>query len=93
MDITIDGQLLGRIIFGLFGDIAPKAVDNFYHLCKCDMGKAPRTGKDLCYKNSIIHRVIPNFIVSVKRSVGSSVESTVVELLFFFGKTEPILQM
>lgn len=64
MDITMDGEPLGRIVFGLFGEIAPKAVENFYHLCKCDKGKAPRTGKDLCYKNSVIHRVIPNFIVS-----------------------------
>ncbi len=69
MDITVDGEALGRIVFGLFGEIAPKAVENFFHLCKCDKGPAPRTGKDLCYKNSIIHRVIPNFIVSTQRQI------------------------
>jgi len=62
--VTIEGELLGRIVFGLFGEVAPKAVLNFSSLCKCDSkGKAPITGKDLCYKKSIIHRVIPNFII------------------------------
>ena len=63
MDISVDGKELGRIVFGLFGGIAPKAVENFSSLCKCDRGKAPITGKDMCYKNSRIHRVIPNFII------------------------------
>lgn len=63
MEIFADGKPLGRIVYGLFGEIAPKAVKNFSSLCKCDRGKAPITGKDLCYRGSIIHRVIPNFIV------------------------------
>ncbi len=63
MEIAIGGDSIGRIIFGLFGEIAPKAVQNFSSLCKCDKGKAPITGKDMCYKGSTIHRVIPNFIV------------------------------
>lgn len=62
-DILIDDEPIGRIIFGLFGDVAPKAVENFSALCKCDRGKAPITGKDMCYKHSLIHRVIPNFII------------------------------
>lgn len=63
IDIDMDGEKLGRIVFGLFGDIAPKAVENFVALCNCDRGKGKKTGKDLCYKGSKIHRVIPNFIV------------------------------
>jgi len=63
IDITADGEALGRIVFGLFGKTAPKAVENFSSLCKCDRGKAPITGKDMCYKDSVIHRVIPNFII------------------------------
>ena len=63
LKIFKDGELLGRIVFGLFGEIAPKAVENFSSLCKCDRGKAPITGKDMCYKNSIVHRVIPNFMI------------------------------
>mmetsp|Transcript_114144 Transcript_114144/g.170721 ORF Transcript_114144/g.170721 Transcript_114144/m.170721 type:complete len:237 (+) Transcript_114144:227-937(+) len=63
LDIEMDGVELGRIVVGLFGDIAPKAVENFVALCKCDRGKGVLTGKDLCYKNSKIHRVIPNFML------------------------------
>lgn len=63
LEIFMDGERLGRIVFGLFGEVAPKAVKNFSSLCKCDRGKAPITGKDMCYKNSIIHRVIPKFII------------------------------
>ena len=62
LDIQIDGEKVGRIVLGLFGEIAPKAVENFVGLCKCDRGKAKLTGKDLCYKGSKIHRVIPNFM-------------------------------
>mmetsp|Transcript_20733 Transcript_20733/g.42659 ORF Transcript_20733/g.42659 Transcript_20733/m.42659 type:complete len:239 (+) Transcript_20733:124-840(+) len=63
LEIAIGGDSIGKIVFGLFGEIAPKAVQNFSSLCKCDKGKAPITGKDMCYKGSSIHRVIPNFIV------------------------------
>jgi peptidylprolyl isomerase len=63
MDISIAGKPAGRIVFGLFGDIAPKAVENFVSLCNCDKGKAAVTKKDLCYKKSKIHRVIPNFLI------------------------------
>jgi peptidylprolyl isomerase len=48
-------------VFGLFGTIAPKAADNFASLCICDKGKGKISGKDLCYKGSKIHRVVPNF--------------------------------
>jgi peptidylprolyl isomerase len=61
-DIELDGQKLGRIVVGLFGDVAPKAVENFVALCNCDRGKGKLTGKDLCYKGTEIHRVIPNFM-------------------------------
>ena len=63
IDIEMNGEKLGRIVFGLFGEVAPKAVENFVALCQCDRGKGKITGKDLCYKGSKIHRVIPNFIV------------------------------
>jgi peptidylprolyl isomerase len=63
MEIEMDGVSLGRIVFGLFGGIAPKAADNFASLCKCDKGRAKLTGKNLCYKGSSIHRVIPSFML------------------------------
>lgn len=63
LDIEMEGEQVGRIVLGLFGDVAPKAVENFVSLCKCDKGKGKLTGKDLCYKGSKIHRVITNFMI------------------------------
>merc|ERR1712026_550050 len=54
-DIEIGGQAAGRIEIGLFGEAVPKTVDNFYTL-------AQRTAPE-GYKNSIFHRVIPNFML------------------------------
>jgi peptidylprolyl isomerase len=63
MNIEMDGVDLGRVVFGLFGGIAPKAAENFAALCKCDRGAAKLTGKELCYKGSKIHSVISNFMM------------------------------
>ena len=29
LNFTIDGEPIGRVVIGLFGDVAPKAVANF----------------------------------------------------------------
>lgn len=64
-----------RIIFKLYWDIAPLASENFATLCtngsNLDLGntKKPKPapigecGKELSYKNSTIHRVVPGFII------------------------------
>lgn len=63
LDIEIEGDKegSGRISLGLFGTVAPKAVENFKSLCACDKGIGSITGKPLCYKNSPIHRVVTDF--------------------------------
>lgn len=53
-DITIDGYSAGRIIFGLFGNNSPEAATNFFEVASCNR-------RDLCYRGSIFHRIIPNF--------------------------------
>ena len=60
-DIEVDGEPMGRIVFGLFGDVVPKTVDNFKALSACDHGKT-KEGKALCYKGTIFHRVITGFM-------------------------------
>lgn len=55
-DMEQDGKSLGRITIGLFGTVVPKTVENFRQL-------AISTDPDFGYKNSVFHRIIPNFMI------------------------------
>jgi peptidylprolyl isomerase len=61
-DIAIDGKPSGRIVMGLYGEVVPKTVENFYHLCLGDKGVGA-SGKELTYKGSVFHRIIPEFML------------------------------
>lgn len=55
-DIQHGGNDVGRIVLGLYGNITPKTVENFYELT---ISQNPEMG----YLNSIFHRVIPQFMI------------------------------
>ena len=60
-DITIDGMPMDRVVFGLFGDVVPRTVENFVKLAQDD-GVSPIDGYELWYEGSPFHRIIPDFM-------------------------------
>ncbi|SCU87865.1 LADA_0E06656g1_1 [Lachancea dasiensis] len=55
-DIAHGDESVGRIVIGLFGEVAPKTVQNFYEL-------ATSEDSAMGYVNSTFHRVIPSFMI------------------------------
>nr|ACO10476.1 Peptidyl-prolyl cis-trans isomerase, mitochondrial precursor [Caligus rogercresseyi] len=55
MDITADGEYLGRIHMELFSETVPKTAENFRQLATGEAGFG--------FKNSKFHRVIPGFMI------------------------------
>jgi len=60
-DMEIGGEATGRIEMELFAKTYPRTAENFRCLCTGEKGKG-RQGKDLHYKGSLFHRVIPRFM-------------------------------
>ncbi|WVQ76119.1 hypothetical protein IAR50_005762 [Cryptococcus sp. DSM 104548] len=62
-DLAINDNKLGRVVFELFADLVPKTAENFRALCTGEKGISPISSIPLHYKSSIIHRVIPSFMI------------------------------
>ncbi|KAK8827129.1 hypothetical protein WA577_007628, partial [Blastocystis sp. JDR] len=62
LDVSINGLPAGRIVLGLYGEVAPRTSENFRGLCTGEYG--PRSnGKPLTYKGTRFSRIIPGFVV------------------------------
>uniref|UniRef100_A0A7N0UCB3 Peptidyl-prolyl cis-trans isomerase n=1 Tax=Kalanchoe fedtschenkoi TaxID=63787 RepID=A0A7N0UCB3_KALFE len=63
LDISIGGELEGRIVVELYSDVVPKTAENFRALCTGEKGVGPNTGVPLHYKGVCFHRVIKGFML------------------------------
>ncbi|KAI7756071.1 hypothetical protein M8C21_015510, partial [Ambrosia artemisiifolia] len=63
LDISIGGELEGRLVVELYKDIVPKTAENFRALCTGEKGIGPNTGVPLHLKGSCFHRVIKGFMI------------------------------
>ncbi|CAN6819018.1 unnamed protein product [Brassica oleracea] len=62
LDIDIEGQRLGRIVIGLYGNFVPKTVGMSLSSSSGYEGKAS-SGKPLHYKGTQFHRIVSGFVV------------------------------
>ena len=58
MDVAIEGDLIGRLVFELFKELCPMTCANFVTLCTSEKGTAV-DGTRLSYVNTVFHRVVP----------------------------------
>lgn len=63
MDVTIGGEMEGRIVVELYASVVPRTAENFRALCTGEKGLGPASGKPLHFKGSFFHRIIKGFMV------------------------------
>ncbi|XP_030759944.1 peptidyl-prolyl cis-trans isomerase D isoform X2 [Sitophilus oryzae] len=76
-DFTFNSIKAGRVIIRLFNDVVPKCAENLRALCTGEKGIG-RLQKPLHYKNSRIHKVIPQCMIQggdIIKGDGTSGES------------------
>lgn len=65
LDISVNNELEGRIVFELYNDLCPRTAENFRALCTGEKGSGT-LNYPLHYKGVLIHRVVPGFMIQVR---------------------------
>ena len=77
MEISADGESIGRLEIELFSDIVPQTAENFRCLCTGERGRG-LNGKRLTFLGSVFHRIVPGFVCiggDITRGDGTGGES------------------
>ena len=61
IDVQMAKVNLGRMVFELYRDAAPRTCENFRCLCTGERGQS-RSKKPLCFLGSPFHRIIAGFM-------------------------------
>ena len=60
LEISTNNKILGKIVISLYIEKCPITCQNFIQLCN---GINNKNNQKLCYKNTLIHRVIKGFML------------------------------
>jgi len=63
LDVSIGGELEGRIVVELYASVVPRTAENFRALCTGEKGVGADNGVPLHYKGSCFHRIVKGFMV------------------------------
>lgn len=63
MDLAIDGEAVGRVVFGLYGTVTPRTAENFKRLCVGDVEHTTAPRKKLWYQDISFHRCVSAFCI------------------------------
>lgn len=75
IDITIDSQKVGRIVFKLYDNLAPQTCENFLNLCKGITLGVSDNEILYTYKGNQFNRVIKNFVIQAGDLNGGNVST------------------
>ncbi|GMI42039.1 hypothetical protein TeGR_g9893 [Tetraparma gracilis] len=57
LEFMAGGRDLGKVTIELRADIVPIAAENFRQLCTGERGKSKKSGAQMCYKGTRLHRI------------------------------------